>query len=72
MGCDQHCETIALTESGQTVLCGDNPSVQEGLRLDGFRLRRVNEMKQEGKKKISKQNRVVPLQVSCESCPRGH
>lgn len=51
MGCDQHCETIALTESGQTVLCGDNPSVQEGLRLDGFRLRRVNEMKQEGKKK---------------------
>lgn len=52
MGCDQHCETIALTESGQTILCGDNPSVQEGLRLDGFRLRRVNEMKQEGEKNL--------------------
>lgn len=71
LGCDQHCETTALTKSGQTTLSGDNPGVQEGLRLDGFRLRRVSEMKQEGKK-ISMQNRVVPLQVSCDSCPRGH
>lgn len=71
MGCDQHCETTALTNSGQTALSGDNPSVREGLRLNGFRLRRVNEMEQEGKK-ILKQNRVVPLQVWCDSCPRGH
>lgn len=71
MGCDQHCETTALTESGQTAQSGDNPSVQEGLRLDKFRLRRVNEMELEGKK-ISKQNRVVLLQVSRDSCPQGH
>lgn len=50
MGCDQHCENTALTESGQTAQSGDNSSVGEGLRLDKFRLRRVNEMELEGKK----------------------
>lgn len=52
MGCDQHCETTALTESGQTALSRDNPSVREGLRLDEFRLRRVNEMELERKKNL--------------------